>query len=105
MNEDKPSWANELIGAVKGLDVRMGNLEVKLDSQDVRLGNLEKQAKITCDRLDTLQDTVKKMKESTDMIPDMFEMLEAAGKSNEIRYKETDNLDKRVTKLEDKINV
>lgn len=90
MNKDKPVWAGELIDVVKSLDTR--------------IGNLEEQTHANCGKLDTLQCTMKEMKEDTDLLPKMYEMLEAAGENNETRSKEIDGLDKRVGELENKPN-
>ena len=64
-----------------------------LEDHGNELKGLKEQVALNCSKFDKIPDETK-------ILPEMYNMLQAAGQNNEKRASETTTLDARVTKLE-----
>jgi len=67
MSEEIPQWAQQLIADV---------------------GDLKEQVLTNCAKLDGMKNTIDTMKENTDLIPQVLEIVQANGENNEELSKE-----------------
>ena len=57
---------DDVLHAVRGVGVQVGNLQTKFDKLDDRVKTLEEQTKNNCGKLDTLQKSVDRIEKRLD---------------------------------------